>query len=136
MQAQLPSSGSRRKVVFHDPCYLGRYKGIYDEPRSVAALAGDVVDPPRSRNTSRCCGAGGGLVFLGEEKGRRINVDRAEELIATGAEVIGAACPFCQTMFRDALAQISPEPPQLLDIAQIAALAIQGEDRSHPDQRA
>jgi Fe-S oxidoreductase len=121
---RLPANGAREKVVFHDPCYLGRYKGVYDEPRSVAAMAGEVIDPPRARNRSRCCGAGGGLAFLGEEKGKRVNVDRAEELVATGAGVVAAACPFCQTMFRDALAQISQTPPQLLDIAQIAAAAL------------
>jgi Fe-S oxidoreductase len=124
MQAKLPKTSSGEKVAFHDPCYLGRYQGIYDEPRVVAGLAGEVIDPPRARNRSRCCGAGGGLAFLGEEKGKRVNVDRAEELVATGAEVIGAACPFCQTMFRDALSQISATPPRLLDIAQIAALSI------------
>jgi Fe-S oxidoreductase len=124
VKASLPADGSGKKIVFHDPCYLGRYQGIYDEPRAVAALGGAVIDPPRSRHRSRCCGAGGGLAFLGEEKGKRVNVDRAEELVATGAEMIGAACPFCQTMFRDALAQISEAPPKLLDIAQIAALSI------------
>src|SRR5229473_5384230 len=124
MQAKLPKKNSGEKVVFHDPCYLGRYQGIYEEPRVVAGLAGEVIDPPRARNRSRCCGAGGGLAFLGEEKGKRINVDRAEELVATGAEVIGAACPFCQTMFRDALAQVSAAPPKLLDIAQIAAASL------------
>jgi Fe-S oxidoreductase len=127
VQDRLPADGAREKVVFHDPCYLGRYKGIYDEPRSVAAMAGEVIDPPRARNRSRCCGAGGGQMFLGEEKGKRVNVDRAEELVATGAGVVAAACPFCQTMFRDALAQISQTPPKLLDIAQIAAAAISQE---------
>jgi Fe-S oxidoreductase len=67
-------------------------------------------------------------MFLGEEQGKRVNVERAEELAGTGAEIIGTACPFCQTMFRDALGQISAEPPQLLDIAQIAALSIERED--------
>ena len=124
VQKQLPASGSREKVVFHDPCYLGRYKGIYDEPRAVAGIAGEVIDPPRARNRSRCCGAGGGLAFLGEEKGKRVNVDRAEELVATGAAIVGAACPFCQTMFRDALSQVSATPPKLLDIAQIAAASL------------
>src|SRR5262249_18754366 len=124
LASRLPASDGAQKVVFHDPCYLGRYRGIYEEPRTVAAMAGPVIDPPRARNRSRCCGAGGGLAFLGEEKGKRVNVDRAEELVATGAEVIAAACPFCQTMFRDALGQISPVPPKLLDIAQIAAAGI------------
>jgi Fe-S oxidoreductase len=124
---RLPVDGEPEKVVFHDPCYLGRYRGIYEEPRAVAAMAGEVMDPPRARNRSRCCGAGGGLAFLGEEKGKRVNVDRAEELVATGAGVVAAACPFCQTMFRDALAQISQTPPKLLDIAQIAAAAIDGQ---------
>jgi Fe-S oxidoreductase len=112
------------KVVFHDPCYLGRYRNIYDEPRQVAALAGTVIDPPRARERSFCCGAGGGQMFLGEEKGKRVNRERAEELVATGAEIIGTACPFCQTMFRDALGSsgsTGSAPPKLLDIAQIAA---------------
>ena len=123
-RARLAANRSREKVVFHDPCYLGRYQGIYDQPRAVAGLAGEVIDPPRARERSRCCGAGGGLAFLGEEKGKRVNVDRAEELVATGAQVIGAACPFCHMMFRDALAQVSATPPKLLDIAQIAEKAI------------
>ena len=124
VRSQLPAGRAQDKVVFHDPCYLGRYKGIYDEPRAVAGMAGAVIDPPRARNRSRCCGAGGGQMFLGEEKGKRVNVDRAEELVATGAGVVAAACPFCQTMFRDALGQISQTPPKLLDIAQIAAASL------------
>ncbi len=119
--SQLPSAQSQEKIVFHDPCYLGRYRGIYDEPRQVAALAGEVIDPPRNRERSFCCGAGGGLVFLGEETGERVSHNRARELTATGAQVIGAACPFCNTMFRDALAAQGPGAPELLDIAQLAA---------------
>jgi Fe-S oxidoreductase len=63
-------------------------------------------------------------MFLGEEKGKRINVERAEELAATGAAVIGTACPFCQTMFRDALGTLPGPAPRLLDVAQIAAAAL------------
>lgn len=113
-----------RKIVFHDPCYLGRYRNIYDEPRQVIDAFGTVVNPPRSRERSFCCGAGGGLAFLGEEKGKRVSVERAEELVATGADVVGAACPFCNTMFRDALAGVASKPPELLDIAQIAAASL------------
>jgi Fe-S oxidoreductase len=109
------------KIVFHDPCYLGRYRNVYDEPRAVASLAGELVEAPRHRERSFCCGAGGGLAFLGEETGERVSHVRAEELTATGASIIGAACPFCNTMFRDALAAQGPGAPQLLDIAQIAA---------------
>jgi Fe-S oxidoreductase len=80
-----------------------------------------VVDPHRARERSFCCGAGGGQMFLGEEKGKRINVERAQELVATGAPTIGTACPFCQSMFRDALGALAEAPPKLLDIAQIVA---------------
>ena len=126
--ARLPGSGpSSDTVVFHDPCYLGRYRGIYDEPRRVISRSHPLIDPPRARQRSFCCGAGGGLVFLGEEKGKRVNVERAEELIATGAGIVGAACPFCHTMFRDALSGITATPPQLLDIAQIAAASLKTE---------
>ena len=86
-----------------------------------SALAGEVVDPPRARERSFCCGAGGGLAFLGEEKGERVSHARAKELVATGANIVATACPFCNTMFRDALTAVSEAPPKLLDIAQIAA---------------
>ena len=113
-----------QKIVYHDPCYLGRYRGVYDEPRQVIAHFGEQVDPERARERSFCCGAGGGLAFLGEEKGKRVSVERAEQLAATGASIVGAACPFCNTMFRDALSGISPTPPKLMDIAQIAAASL------------
>lgn len=121
---KLPRNGSAGKIVYHDPCYLGRYRKVYDEPRSVVSAFGELVQPERTRERSFCCGAGGGLAFLGEEKGKRVSVERAEQLVATGADVIGAACPFCNSMFRDALAGMSPNPPKLLDIAQIAAAAL------------
>lgn len=120
----LPSAGGNKRVVFHDPCYLGRYRGIYEEPRDVIRNSATVIDPPRARERSFCCGAGGGLVFLGEETGERVNHARAKELAATGADVIGAACPFCNTMFRDALAAHGSNGPELLDIAQIAAASL------------
>ncbi len=111
----------REKVVYHDPCYLGRYRGVYDAPREVIARSSDLLEAPRHREKSFCCGAGGGQMFLGEEKGERVNIARARELAETGAETVAAACPFCASMFRDALKAVSDRPPQLLDIAQIAA---------------
>ena len=122
---QLPAAaGPKEKVVYHDPCYLGRYREKYDEPREVIGRTSEVVEAGRSRERSFCCGAGGGQMFLGEEKGKRVNVARVEELVATGAPVIGTACPFCQTMFRDALGTVTGVAPKLLDIAQIAAASL------------
>jgi len=115
---------NRETVVYHDPCYLGRYRGVYDEPREVLSRAVEVLEAPRNRERSFCCGAGGGQMFLGEEKGKRINIARAEELVATGAGTVAAACPFCASMFRDALRAVSADPPKLLDIVQIAARSI------------
>jgi Fe-S oxidoreductase len=123
-----PDTSVTETIVYHDPCYLGRYRNIYDEPRAVASLAGVVIDPPRSHQRSFCCGAGGGLVFLGEETGDRVSVTRAKELVATGASTIGTACPFCNTMFRDALAATDGPAPQLLDIAQLTARALPQSD--------
>ena len=85
---------------------------------------GQLIEPDRTRERSFCCGAGGGLPFLGEESGDRISHNRARELAATGADIVGAACPFCNTMFRDALSAVSEQPPRLLDIAQIAAASL------------
>jgi Fe-S oxidoreductase len=109
------------KIVYHDPCYLGRYRNVYEEPRSIVARSGQLVEAPRSHERSFCCGAGGGLTFLGEETGDRVSKVRAAELVATGAATIATACPFCNSMFRDALAEQGDSAPQLLDIAQLAA---------------
>jgi Fe-S oxidoreductase len=122
---QLPRNGANgTKIVYHDPCYLGRYRNVYEEPRQVLSVFGEVVNPERARERSFCCGAGGGLAFLGEEQGKRVSVERAEQLAATKADVVGVACPFCNTMFRDALVGVTPNPPKLLDIAQLAASAL------------
>jgi Fe-S oxidoreductase len=124
-QDKLPLGGEEQKsMVFHDACYLGRYRGVYDEPREVIARYGQVVEPPRARERGFCCGGGGGLMFLGEETGKRVNLERAQELVATGASVVAAACPFCNSMLRDGLAAATATPPELLDVAQIAAAAI------------
>ena len=120
-RSNFPGSSEKGKIVFHDPCYLGRYRGIYDEPRAVVRAAGQLVEAPRSHERSFCCGAGGGLAFLGEETGDRVSHNRAAELVATGAQTIAAACPFCNTMFRDALAARGDDAPELMDIAQLAA---------------
>jgi Fe-S oxidoreductase len=115
---------SGESIVYHDPCYLGRYQDIYEEPRAVVQQAGTLVEAPRSHERSFCCGAGGGLAFLGEETGERVSHVRARELAGTGAQIVGTACPFCNTMFRDALTAVSEAPPQLLDIAQLTARAL------------
>lgn len=129
IQDRLPApAADRERVVFHDPCYLGRYRNVYEEPRAVAGRYAEVEDPRRTRERSFCCGAGGGQMFLGEEQGKRINVERAEELAGTGAAVIGTACPFCQTMFRDALGTVTQTPPKLMDIVQIAAASLPRQD--------
>ena len=125
IQDRLPQgNGTREQTVYHDPCYLGRYRDVYEQPRAIVERYGELVEAPRNHERSFCCGAGGGQMFLGEEEGRRVNVTRAEELVKTGAETIGVACPFCATMFRDALGQVTDRPVKLLDIAQIAAAAI------------
>ena len=129
LQSKLPSpAGPRESVVYHDPCYLGRYREVYDEPRAVVGGVAEVREPERTRERSFCCGAGGGQMFLGEEKGQRVNVARVEELVKTGAQTIGTACPFCQTMFRDALGAVGgAAPPKLLDIVQLVAAGIPAE---------
>jgi len=121
------SSASTNTVVYHDPCYLGRYQEIYDQPRAVVSQQATLVEAPRSHERSFCCGAGGGLAFLGEESGERVSHARARELAATGASTVATACPFCNTMFRDALVAITPAgaaQPQLLDIAQLTARSL------------
>ncbi len=118
---RLPVGTGEGSVVFHDPCYLGRYRGVYEEPREVLRDGAQLMEAAKHRDKSYCCGAGGGMMFLGEEEGQRVNVTRARQLAETGAETVAVGCPFCQSMFRDALTQVSDRPPKLLDVAQIVA---------------
>jgi Fe-S oxidoreductase/nitrate reductase gamma subunit len=87
-------------VVFHDACYLGRYNGIMEAPRqAVAAVPGlTVIDPPRARERGLCCGGGGGHMWMEVPSEKRVNVIRTEELMQTGATIVGTACPFCLAM--------------------------------------
>jgi Fe-S oxidoreductase len=125
--ARLPGQANGNRIAYHDPCYLGRYRNVYDAPRSVLSHFGTVLEPARSRERSFCCGAGGGLALLGEETGDRVSHVRTRELAATGANIIGAACPFCNTMFRDAVAVVCDQPLRVMDVAQIAAMTLGGD---------
>ncbi len=107
---------------------MGRYRGVYDEPRQLLAQGAELVEAEKHRDKSFCCGAGGGMMFLGEEEGQRVNVTRARQLAETGAGTVAVACPFCQSMFRDALTQVTDRPVKLLDVAQIVAARLPQND--------
>jgi Fe-S oxidoreductase/nitrate reductase gamma subunit len=110
-------------IAYHDSCYLGRYNDVYDAPRDVLRRALPVVtlaEPSRARDRGLCCGAGGGRMFMEERVGERINVERKKELLATGADTIAVACPFCMTMLSDAGKTLESEVP-VVDIAEVVA---------------
>jgi Fe-S oxidoreductase len=110
-------------VAYHDSCYLGRYNDVYDAPRESMKRALPVinlVEAPRSKDRGLCCGAGGGRMFMEERTGKRINTERTEELLATGAEAIAVACPFCMTMITDGVKAVGSEVP-VLDISEVVA---------------
>jgi Fe-S oxidoreductase len=93
----------RKKVVYHDPCYLGRHNGIYDEPREVLKkIPGiDLIEMADSRENSLCCGGGGGRIWMETPKGERFSDLRVEQAVAAGAEVLVTSCPYCITNFED-----------------------------------
>jgi Fe-S oxidoreductase len=104
-------------ITYHDPCYLGRRNGVYEDPRSVLSSVGNLVEMPRNKNESFCCGGGGGN-YWAEETGTRINQARAGEALETDADTIAVACPFCLLMLTDGVKKYTEEV-KAFDIAEI-----------------
>jgi Fe-S oxidoreductase/nitrate reductase gamma subunit len=119
-----PKNAFGQKVTFHDSCYLGRHNGIYEAPRDVLkAIPGlELVEMPRNRSKGFCCGAGGGMIWLEEKKGRRVNQVRAEEAANTGAGVVAVACPFCIQMFEDGIPAVQPDENNRMKAVDISEL--------------
>jgi heterodisulfide reductase subunit D len=113
-----------RKITFHDSCYLGRANKIYEAPREVlAALDADLVEMKRVRANGLCCGAGGAQYFKEPEPGNKdVNVERTQEALATGADTIAVACPFCMTMMSDGVKNQNREDNvRVYDLAELVA---------------
>src|SRR6187549_1207245 len=116
-----------KKITYHDSCYLGRANNIYEAPRKVLeALDSELVEMKRCGKNGFCCGAGGAQMFKEEEPGKtRINWDRANEAISTGANIIAAACPFCNTMLTDGVKNAEKEDSvKVMDIAELVAASL------------
>jgi Fe-S oxidoreductase len=116
-----------KRITYHDSCYLGRANHIYEAPRKVLeALDAELVEMKRCRSKGLCCGAGGAQMFKEEEKGTtRVNFERSEEALSTGAAVIAAACPFCNTMLTDGVKhEEKEETVKVLDVAELIAASI------------
>lgn len=113
-----PINKSTKKLTYHDPCYLGRHNQIYEPPRELLESTGiEITEMPRNQERSFCCGAGGGRMWMEEKIGTRINLNRVDEAIATGAEEVAVACPFCRVMVSDGVAA-RESSVEVLDVAQ------------------
>ena len=113
-----PVSKSEKKLTYHDPCYLGRHNQIYEPPRELLESTGiEITEMPRNQERSFCCGAGGGRMWMEEKIGTRINLNRVDEAIATGAEEVAVGCPFCRVMVSDGMVA-RESSVEVLDVAQ------------------
>lgn len=124
-----PQYEVNERITYHDSCYLGRYNEVYEEPRNVLrAIPGvELVEQARSRENSMCCGAGGGMMWMEETAGTRVNVARTEQLLSVKPTVISSACPYCLTMVEDGtkLKEVE-EQVKARDIAEILAQSVFG----------
>lgn len=115
-----------KRITYHDPCYLGRANAVYEAPRrALEVLDAQLVEMKRCRSNGLCCGAGGAQMFKEPEKGKKdINIERIDEALATDAQVVAAACPFCMTMLQDGVKHYNKEQEvRVMDIAEITARA-------------
>jgi Fe-S oxidoreductase len=121
------NKGAEQVITFHDPCYLGRYNSIYDEPRSILSSLGPVKIREMSRHgeNSFCCGAGGANFWYKVDQKKRINQIRFEEAQQLKPDILATACPFCTSMFEDAAVSAGPkDSPRVKDVAELVADSI------------
>ena len=115
----LPIKMSHTAMTYHDPCYLGRHNEIYQPPRELLEATGaEISEMPRNKERSFCCGAGGGRMWMEEKLGTQINLNRVDEAIATGAQELAVACPFCRVMTSDGMTARASDV-EVLDVAQV-----------------
>jgi Fe-S oxidoreductase len=125
-----PESSVAKSFTYHDSCYLGRWNGEYDAPREILHQIGKrdgstYVEMNRSKEHGFCCGGGGGRMWMEEKIGSRVNVNRTDEILATGAEAVAVACPFCTIMVTDGMkARNAEEKVQVLDVAEVIAKSL------------
>ncbi|MFM9050464.1 MAG: (Fe-S)-binding protein, partial [Actinomycetota bacterium] len=124
-----PETGMTEKVTYHDPCYLGRHNNIYVPPRElVESVPGvELVEMPRHGAQSVCCGAGGARRWVAGALGTRVNANRAEEAVATGAAKVAVACPFCSVMLNDAVTSFQQQgQAEGFEVVDLASLLLAG----------
>ena len=122
-----PIAPATKKLTYHDPCYLGRHNQIYEPPRELLESTGvDLVEMPRNKERSFCCGAGGGRMWMEEKLGTRINMNRVDEAIATGAQEVAVGCPFCRVMVSDGVKGREADV-EVIDVAQALLRSVKNE---------
>ena len=111
----------KKKTVYHDSCYYGRFNDVYDEPRTVLAKSGaDLHEMKKHKHFGMCCGAGGGRMWLEEDPDKRVNLLRTDQALETNPEAIAVSCPFCMTMLSDGIkAKDLEDKVQTLDVMEI-----------------
>ena len=117
-----PRNLNDKQITFHDPCYLGRHNGVYDAPRKLVQISSrhTPVEMVQSREKGFCCGGGGGMSFVDEPKDKRVNQERARQILETGADIVAVGCPFCTTMLEDGInARKGDRDVRVMDVAEL-----------------
>lgn len=123
-----PVDQNEKKITFHDPCYLGRHNGVFDAPRQLVKISSRnaPLEMEQSRENGFCCGGGGGMSFIDEPKDKRVNQERARQILETGADIVAVGCPFCTTMLEDGInARKGERDVRVMDVAELLWQSVQ-----------